>query len=476
MSNYDCIIIGSGPNGLSAAILMAQQGLDVHIIEAEDTIGGGTRTKELTEPGFLHDVCSAVHPTAVASPYLSTLPLHEYGLEWIHPDVAASHPLSNGTAVLGYTSLTKTMEQFGSDAQRYKNLFEGYINAWESLKVDLFGTLRIPNNPLRMAKFGLLGMQSTTRLAHSLFKTEEARAFFAGHAAHSILPLEKAFSSSFGLVLCTSMHAVGWPIAKGGSAKITSAMAEYFKSLGGTIETGNRITSLGELPTTKSILFDLTPHQVARICGKELPAGYKKKLMAFEYGPGACKIDIAVSEPIPWLNEETKKAGTVHLGGTLEELARSEREIWNGKHTEKPYVLLSQPSIFDKTRAPKGKHTVWAYCHVPNGSDKDCSTEIINQIERWAPGFKDTIISYNTMTAVNMNAYNENYIGGDINGGAQFLKQLIGRPVLRWNPYKTPAKGIYMCSSSTPPGGGVHGMSGYHAAKSALECEFGISV
>lgn len=476
MSKFDVIIVGSGPNGLSAAILMAQNGLKVHVIEAENTIGGGTRTKELTEPGFLHDVCSAVHPTAVASPYLSTLPLNDYGLEWIHPEVAAAHPLENGKAVLGYKSMDKTMEGFGKDAEKYMRLFKDFVGAWESLKYDLFGTLRNPQNPLTMARFGWYGMQSTKQLANSIFESEEAKAFFAGHAAHSILPLEKAFSASFGLVLATSMHAVGWPIAKGGSSKITSAMAAHFESLGGTIETNHRVTDINELPETKAVLFDLTPHQVARICGDKLPSGYKKALMNYEYGPGACKIDIAVSEPIPWLNEGTKQAGTVHLGGTLEELATSEREVWEGKHPEKPYVLLSQPSVFDETRAPEGKHTVWAYCHTPNGSDRDCTEEIINQIERYAPGFRDTIISSNTMTAVQMNEYNENYIGGDINGGAQFLKQLIGRPVLKWNPYKTPGKGIYICSSSTPPGGGVHGMSGYHAAKSALKSEFGISV
>ena len=473
---YDAIVIGSGPNGLSAAILMAQQGLKVHVIEAEKTIGGGTRTKELTEPGFLHDVCSAVHPTAVASPFLSTLPLNSYGLEWIHPKIAASHPLNNRNAILGYKSLEKTIEQLGPDASAYKRLFEEYIDAWKSLTFDLFGTLRIPKHPIKMAGFGLKGMKSTIELAHSVFKTKEAKAFFAGYAAHSILPLEQAFSSSFGLVLCTTMHTVGWPIAKGGSSKITDAMASYFKSLGGTIETNHRITNFDEIPNTKCILFDLTAHQIAKICTNELPSGYKKKLLNYQYGPGACKIDIATTEPIPWLNEETKYAGTVHLGGTLEEIALSEWEIWSEKHSEKPYVLLSQPSVFDVSRAPKGKHTVWAYCHVPNGSDRDCSQEILNQIERWAPGFKDTIISYNTMTAVTMNAYNENYIGGDINGGAQFLKQLIGRPVLKWNPYKTPKKSVYICSSSTPPGGGVHGMCGYHAAKSALKNEFDLSV
>lgn len=476
MSKADVIVVGSGPNGLSAAILMARKGLKVHVIEAEKTIGGGTRTKELTEPGFLHDVCSAVHPTAVASPFLSKLPLHEFGLKWIYPEVAAAHPLENGKAALGYKSVEKTVQSFPEDAERYRRLLLDFVNAWPSLKHDLFGTLRNPKNPLTMAKFGWYGMQSTTQLANSTFKTDEAKAFLAGHAAHSILPLDKAFSSSFGLVLATSMHAVGWPIARGGSASITTAMAEYFKSLGGTIETNHRVQQLDELGNSKAILFDLTPHQIAKICADKLPSRYKKQLLNYEYGPGACKIDIATSEPIPWLNEGVKKAGTVHLGGSLEDLTISEREVWQDKHPENPYVLLSQPSIFDDSRAPEGKHTVWAYCHVPNGSGKDCSETIINQIERYAPGFRDTIISYKTMTAVQMNEYNENYIGGDINGGAQFLKQLIGRPVIKWNPYKTPAKGIYICSSSTPPGGGVHGMSGFHAAKTALKSEFGISV
>lgn len=475
MSTYDAVIVGSGPNGLSAAILLAQQGLSVHVIEAENTIGGGTRTKELTEPGFLHDVCSAVHPTAVASPFLSTLPLHEYGLEWIYPEVSAAHPLDDGNAVLGYQSIEKTMEQFGSDAKMYKRLFADFVEQWESLRFDLFGTLRGVENPLSMARFGWYGWLSAKDLTNSLFKKPEAKAFFAGMAAHSILPLDKLFSASFGLVLTTSMHAVGWPIAKGGSATITNAMASYFKSLGGSIETGNRITDYAEIPNSKAVLFDLTPHQIANICSDQLPDGYCKKLNSYKYGPGVFKMDLAVSDPIPWLNQDCRKAGTVHLGGSFEELAFSEKEIWSGNHSDKPYVLLSQPSMFDESRAPNGKHTVWAYCHVPNGSGRDCTEEILTQIERYAPGFQDTIISKHTMTAVQMNDYNENYIGGDINGGAQFFKQLIGRPVLKWDPYKIPFQGAYICSSSTPPGGGVHGMCGFHAAKSALNNEFGIT-
>lgn len=476
MSTLDAVIVGSGPNGLSAGILLAQQGLTVQIIEAEDTIGGGTRTKELTESGFLHDVCSAVHPTAVASPFLSKLELNKYGLEWIYPEVAAAHPFDSGNAIFGYQNLEKTSEQFGKDCRLYKRLFSEFIDHWDALRHDFFGTLRSVQNLLLMARFGWYGWLSAKDLTSSLFKNPETKAFFAGMAAHSILPLEKLFSSSFGLVLTTSMHAVGWPIAKGGSAKITHAMAKYFESLGGRIEIGNRIKSFKELPNARAVLFDLTPHQIAKICDQTLPSDFRKKLENYEYGPGVFKMDFAVSEPIPWKNEECKKAGTVHLGSTFEELAISEREIWKGNHPEKPYVLLSQPTLFDASRAPNGKHVVWAYCHVPNSSERDCSDEIINQIERYAPGFRDTIIATHSMNAVQMNTYNENYVGGDINGGAQSFKQLIGRPVLKWDPYKLPQKGLYICSSSTPPGGGVHGMCGFHAAKSALKNEFGITL
>ncbi|MBO6793466.1 MAG: NAD(P)/FAD-dependent oxidoreductase [Balneolaceae bacterium] len=476
MATYDAVIVGSGPNGLAAAILLAQQGLKVHVIEAEETIGGGTRTKELTESGFLHDVCSAVHPTAVASPFLSSLPLEKYGLEWIYPEASVAHPLEEGNGILGYQSLDKTLEQFGKDAKMYKRLFGDFIENWDSIKYDLFGTLRSVENPLSMARFGWYGWLSAKDITNSLFKNPETKALFAGMAAHSILPLDKLFSASFGLVLTTTMHAVGWPIAKGGSATITKAMASYLESLDGTIETGNRITDFTEIPDAKAVLFDLTPHQITKICSTQLPNAYRKKLNKYKYGPGAFKIDLAVSEPIPWKNEAIGKAGTVHLGGSFEEIGYSEKQVWQGNHPEKPYVLLSQPSIFDDLRAPKGKHTVWAYCHVPNGSDRDCTEEIVSQIERYAPGFRDTIIAKHTMTAVQMNDYNENYIGGDINGGAQFFKQLIGRPVLKWDPYKIPFDGAYICSSSTPPGGGVHGMCGYHAAKSALKNEFGIEV
>lgn len=475
-SSFDAIIIGSGPNGLSAAILMAQHGLSVKVIEAKETIGGGTRTLELTEPGFFHDICSAVHPTALGSPFLRTLPLSEYGLEWIHPDFPVAHPLENGKAFVVRKSFNDTLDQLGKDAKAYKNLFQDFINNWDNFSHDLFGTLRIPKNPLKLARFGWYGMFPAKTLAKSLFKSPNLRAYFSGQAAHSIVPLEKAFTASFGLVLGTSVHAVGWPIAKGGSASITTAMADYFKSLGGIIETGNLISSTSEIEETDVVLFDLTPHQIAKIAEKELTIAFQKRLKKYQYGPGAFKMDFALSESVPWLNKDARKAGTVHLGGTLEEIAFSERETWKGNHPEKPYVLVSQPSVFDDTRAPKGKHTLWAYCHVPNGSNLDSTDMIENQIERYAPGFKDIIISKSILKASQFEEYNPNYIGGDINGGAQFFRQLFARPVLKWDPYKLPAKGLYICSSSTPPGGGVHGMSGYHAAKSALKNEFGIKV
>lgn len=471
---YDAVIIGSGPNGLSAGIRLAQEGLNVLILEAKETIGGGTRTQELTEPGFYHDVCSAVHPTAAGSPFLKTMGLDKYGLEFIQPDLPYVHPLDHGDAAVAYRSLDKTAEQLGKDAKAYRKLYKEFTDHWDFLSEDVFGTLRIPKHPLLMARFGWFGLFSAKLLSNSLFKTVKAKALFAGCAAHSILPLDKSFTASFGLVLGASAHSVGWPIAKGGSSAITHAMAELFRSLGGTIETGHEVTSLNEIPSSKTVLFDLTPKQIAKIAGDKLPNSYREQLQNYTYGPGVFKMDWALSEPVPWANKEARKAGTLHLGGTLEELTASEKEVWEGKHPQNPYVLVSQPSLFDESRAPKGKHTLWAYCHVPNGGEMDMTDIIENQVERYAPGFKDIIISKHTMNSQEMHSYNANYIGGDINGGAQFIKQLLGRPVLKWNPYKIPAEGFYICSSSTPPGGGVHGMSGFHSAVSILKNEFGI--
>lgn len=474
-NEYDAVIIGSGPNGLSAAVRLAKEGLKVIVLEAKPTIGGGTRTQELTEPGFLHDVCSAVHPTAAGSPFLNTLNLEQFGLEFIQPEIPYVHPLEDGDAAVAYRSLNKTIEHLGDDGKAYHKLFNEFVEHWEYLSEDIFGTLRFPKHPLLMARFGWYGLFSAKLLSNSLFKRAKTKALFAGCAAHSIVPLHKAFTASFGMVLGSSAHSVGWPLAKGGSASITTALAGLFKSLGGTIETNHPVASLADIPSSKTILFDLTPHQIAKIAEDELPNGYKNKLRNYTYGPGTFKMDWALSEPVPWKNEECKKAGTLHLGGTFHEIAASEEAIWNGEHHEKPYVLVSQPSIFDNTRAPEDKHTLWAYCHVPNGSEEDMTKIIEDQIERYAPGFRDTIISKHTMNANALQSYNANYVGGDINGGAQIVKQLFGRPVLKWDPYKIPVEGLYICSSSTPPGGGVHGMSGYHAAQSVLKNEFGIS-
>lgn len=475
-STFDAFVVGSGPNGLSSAIALAQQGLKVKVFEAKDSVGGGTRTLELTESGFFHDVCSAVHPTAVSSPFFNTLPLEKFRLEWIHPDFPLAHPLENSEAVIVERSLEATFNRFGSDSKNYKKLFKEFIGSWDNLAEDLFGDLRIPKHPLNMIRFGWYGMFSAKLLANSFFKSEHTKAYFCGLAAHSILPLDKAFTSSFGLVLGTTVHSVGWPIAKGGSHSITKALAAYFKSLGGEIELNSRIETLDQFPQNKPILFDLTPRQIITIVEDRISSSLKNKLLGYEYGPGAFKVDFALSEPVPWLNDECKKAGTLHLGGSMEEIMHSEQEVWQGIHSENPYVIVSQPSVFDGTRAPKDKHVLWAYCHVPNGSTENMNEQIISQIERYAPGFRDIIISSSSMTAMDFEKYNSNYIGGDINGGSQNLKQLFARPLLKWDSYKLPIDHLYICSSSTPPGGGVHGMCGYNAAKSVLKNEFGIKV
>lgn len=470
---YDAVIVGSGPNGLSAGVRLAQEGLRVLILEAKESIGGGTRTAELTEPGFLHDVCSAVHPTAAASPFFRSLELEKHGLEWVHPKYPYAHPFEDGEAATAQISLQETAIGLGKDARDYRHLFGEFIENWGYISEDIFGTLRMPKHPLLMARFGWYGMFSAKLLASSLFKTKEAKSLFMGCAAHSILPLNKAFTASFGLVIGASAHAVGWPFAKGGSAAISKVLSELFQSFGGEIQTNVEVKKLADIPPATSILFDLTPFQISSIISDRLPPSYKRKLETYTYGPGTFKMDFALSEPVPWLNEKCRQAGTLHLGGTYEEIIDSEASVWKGKHSENPYVLVAQPSLFDDTRAPSGKHVLWAYCHVPNGSETDMSETIEKQIERFAPGFRDTIISKHTFNSKEFEAYNSNYIGGDINGGAQFAKQLFGRPVLKWDPYKIPVEGMYICSASTPPGGGVHGMSGFHAAESVLKNEFG---
>ncbi len=468
----DATIIGSGPNGLAAAIRLAQEGLSVTIYEKADTIGGGTRTRELTQPGFRHDICSAIHPMAKASPFLNSLPLEDYGLAWIQPDVPVAHPLDEQSAAALFRSLDRTAEHLGRDGKKYRKLIGPLVNSWDKLSTDILAPFSLtPSHPLLMARFGLQALRSAERLVKK-FTTAKGRALFAGLAGHGMLPFNKAATSGIALVLGISAHRVGWPLPKGGSHAITKAMAAYFKSLGGTIKTGTEILTVDQLPDSKTVFFNTTPKQILSIAGDKLSDNYTKKLKQYQYGCGVFKLDLALSEPIPWKDQVCRKTGTVHVGGTFEEIASSEKAANNGRHPEKPYVLVAQQSLFDDSRAPSGKHTCWAYCHVPNSATKDMTNPILNQIERFAPGFRDCIIAQHAMNTVAMETYNPNYIGGDINGGKQDITQLFTRPTSLFDPYHIPDTNFYICSSSTPPGGGVHGMCGYHAAESALRQEF----
>ncbi|MGI8545589.1 MAG: phytoene desaturase family protein [Aridibacter sp.] len=473
---YDAVVIGSGPNGLTAGICLAQAGLSVLIVEAVDEIGGGMRSAELTLPGFTHDICSTIHPLAIASPIFKTFPLEKYGLEFVQPPASLAHPLDDGTAVLLKTSIEETAENLGDDAENYKKMVEHLVRNWDKLAPDILAPLRIPNHPFLLAGFGLKAFRSARGLAESYFSTERAKALFAGNAAHSMLSLEDSPSAAFGLVLLLSAHSVGWGFPIGGSQKLADALAKYFVSLGGKIQTGNRVENIDDLPESRTILLDITPKQIIKIAGHHLPDSYKKRLENYKYGAGAFKMDFALSDPVPWKAKECFEAGTVHLGGTFDQIAEAESCVANGSIAEKPYVLLAQTSLFDKTRTPNGKHTAWAYCHVPNGSTVDMTEKIEDQIERFAPGFRDCILAKSIKTPQDLENYNPNYIGGDINGGAGNLAQLFTRPVAKINPYAIPAKGLYICSSSTPPGGGVHGMCGYHAAKTVLTQEFDIKI
>lgn len=471
--SYDAVIIGSGPNGLATAIRLAQEGLSVKVFEKADTVGGGTRTKELTQPGFHHDICSAIHPLAKASPFLKSLPLENYGLKWIQPEVPVAHPLDDQPAGALFRSFDKTVSHIPEDDKSsYAHSLNPFLGKWDGLLTDLLAPFSLlPSHPLLMARFGLQGLQSAKSFAKR-FKSTQTRALFAGLAAHGIMPFDKSATAAIGLVLGIAAHTVGWPYPKGGSHQITKAMAKYFQSLGGEIQINAEITALDELPKSSAVFFNNTPQQILDIAGHKLSSGYRKKLQDFEYGSGVFKLDFALSEPIPWKDDLCRKAGTVHLGGTFEEIASAESATANGVHPENPYVLVAQQSLGDDSRAPSGQHTGWAYCHVPNGSTEDMSEPIINQIERFAPGFRDCIIDHHAMNTEAMQAYNPNYIGGDINGGRADITQLFTRPAGLFDPYHIPETNMYICSSSTPPGGGVHGMCGYHAAESALRKEF----
>jgi phytoene dehydrogenase-like protein len=467
-STYDSIIVGSGPNGLAAAITLARAGQKVLVLEAESMIGGGARSAELTLPGFVHDLGSAIHPLGVGSPFFRTLPLEQHGLRWIHPPIPLAHPLDDGTAVTLHRSIRTTGVGLGSDGAAYWQVMAPVVRNWHKIAPVILGPLRPTRNLIALVHFGLRAIWPARAFAEVVFKGERARALFAGLAAHSILPLEQPTTSAFGLVLGALGHDVGWPFPAGGAQRIADALAAYLRSLGGEIVTHRRVESIGELPPARAVLLDVTPRQVLAVAGARLPEGYRRALSSYRYGPGVFKLDIALDGPIPWRAKECAQAGTVHLGGTLEEIAASERAMWRGDPPERPYVLLAQQSLFDPTRAPAGKHTVWAYCHVPNGSTFDMTERIESQIERFAPGFRNRIIARSALGPADLECRNANHIGGDINGGAQDIRQLFTRPVPRLDPYSTPAPGIYICSSSTPPGGGVHGMCGYHAAQSAL--------
>lgn len=470
---YDAVVIGSGPNGLTAAICLAQNGLSVLIVEAAQEVGGGVRSAELTLPGFVHDVCSAIHPLALGSPFFRRLPLDKFGLEFIQPPASLAHPLDDGTAVLLVKSIEETASNLDVDGEKYKRLVEILAKNWTAIAPDVLAPLQIPQNPFLMFGFGLKAFSSAKGLANHYFSGTRARAMFAGNAAHSMIPLEDIPSAAFGLVLLLLAHAVGWGFPKGGTGKISAALKDYFLSLGGKIELNNRVENVDDLPASRVVLFDITPRQIIRIAGHRLPDSYRKRLETYKYGAGVFKMDFALSEPIPWKAKECAEAGTVHLGGTFEEIAASERAHGNGRVSEKPFVLVAQNSLFDQTRAPSGKHTAWAYCHVPNDSTIDMTQRIENQIERFAPGFSDCVLAKAVKTPADLERYNANYIGGDINGGAGILSQIFTRPIAKINPYAMPSKGLYICSSSTPPGGGVHGMCGFHAAKTALSEEFG---
>ena len=466
---YDAIIVGSGPNGLAAAITLARAGCSVLVCEVNPTIGGGARSADLTLPGFVHDVCSAVHPLAAGSPFFATLPLERFGLQWIQPEIPLAHPLDDGTAACLYRDIDFTAQQLGEDSGAYRRLMKPLARNWVKLANEfLQPMLHLPRHPLALTRFGIPALFPASLLANILFKHVPARALFGGIAAHSFLPLESIASSAFGLVLGMAGHVLGWPFPRGGSQAIANALANYLGDLGGKIETNGRVETLNDLPKSRAVLLDISVWGFLRIAGEQLPSAYRRRLESFRHGPGIFKIDYALSEPIPWKNEVCRRAGTVHLGGTMDEMAAAERDVARGRIPERPFTLVAQQSLFDQTRAPRGQHTLWAYCHVPFGCDIDVSDRIESQIERFAPGFRDCILARHKMGAADLEKSNPNLAGGDINGGAANLTQLVARPIFSPAPYRTPLRGVYLCSASTPPGGGVHGMCGYHAARLAL--------
>jgi phytoene dehydrogenase-like protein len=464
----DAVVIGSGPNGLAAAVELARNGASVLVVEAAESIGGGTRTAELTLPGFHHDVCSAAHPLGILSPYFAKLPLADHGLTWIQPAASVAHPMDREPAVILGPSLDTTARSLGQDAAAYRRLIGPLLHHPRELLEEVLGPAHLPRHPMVLARFGIPALLPATVLGRSWFRGARARALLAGCAAHSILPLTRPVSAAVGMLFLFSAHVETWPIASGGSAAITTALAGYLRSLGGQIETGRQVRSLSDLPPARVRLFDTSPAQLAAIAATELPGAYLRSLRRFRYGPGIFKIDWALDGPIPWRDPACREAATVHLGGTLDEIAAGEAAVWRGEHPDRPFVLVVQSSLFDPTRAPAGKHTGWAYCHVPSGSSVDLTDVIERQVERFAPGFRDLILARHSMRTADLEEYNPNNVGGSITGGVTDLGQLFTRPAVRADPYSTPNPRFYICSASTPPGGGVHGMCGYHAARAAL--------
>jgi phytoene dehydrogenase-like protein len=475
-TKYDAIVVGSGPNGFAAAITLQRAGLLFLLIEGKEILGGGMHSAELTLPGFIHDVCSAVYPLGEDSPVFKPLQLEQFGLEYLQPEYAVAHPFDDGSAVAIQSSIEITAAQLGKDAGNYKRIFSPLAEEWPSVRSAFVGPLHLSSFTETKARFAYYAISSGRNFAKNQFTTDAAQSLFAGMAAHSMLPLNKLTSSSIGIVLNTVAHINSWPVPKGGAQQITNALAAYFKKSGGEIQTGNMITSLQQLPSSRVVLLDVTPAQLLSIAGEQFSNLYKWQLRRYQYGEGVFKIDWALSRPVPFTNEKCRKATTIHIGGSFDEIYNNEYMISKKAVSDKPFVLLVQPGVIDATRAPEGKETAWAYCHVPNGSKRDMTEEIEKQVERFAPGFKDCILARHVMNTADMQLYNSNYIGGDINGGAATIDQIFTRPVLRLSPYRTSAKGVYVCSSSTPPGGGVHGICGYYAARRALKDLFKINL
>jgi phytoene dehydrogenase-like protein len=467
-ADWDAVVVGAGPNGLVAAVTLAQQGWRVLVVEAADRPGGGLRSAELLEPGVVHDICSAIHPLAVGSPVMRTLPLADHGLEWVHPEVPLAHALDGSTALL-HRDVAETAAGLGGDGPAYRRLMEPLLRSGFELSDGLLSPLSLPpEHPIALARYGIEGILPATWVARRRFDGDAAAGLFAGLAGHSILSLSAPVTAGYGLMLGLLAHLVGWPMARGGSQSIADALVSLLESLGGSVECDRRVTSLDELPPARALLLDVTPRQVVALAGGRLPDRYRRRLARYRYGPGVFKLDWVLDEPIPWADPDGARAATVHLGGTIAEVAHAEAEVQAGRHPQRPFVLLTQPTRFDPSRAPAGTHTAWAYCHVPNGSTVDMTERIEAQIERFAPGFRDVVRARHTMAPAAMERHDANYIGGDINGGIADLRQFVARPTLGLHPWATPVEGLYLCSSSTPPGGGVHGMCGWHAAQEVL--------